>query len=250
MSFLVRLYPASWRARYGDEMEAVLADRPPGPFDVADLLLGALDAHLHLRGLGNRSEHRKGIPMSLRLAGMAAIAGGLLWSIFFALGVAAAATNTDLSPAAPLLVIGGITLLVAAAGLSAFQFRDHPRTIWLSFLVPLTGVVFLTVAWFGLSVGEGFWYLGTLGLLTILIGNGIFAAVTVRTRAFSRPASIAVLVGSLLSIPGFFIAGSGLVPSSAVLLAVAGLIFGLGWIGLGIDAVRRDRSVLPTSAAA
>jgi len=43
-SLLVRLYPARWRARYGDEFELVLGDRPLGPFDVADVLLGALDA--------------------------------------------------------------------------------------------------------------------------------------------------------------------------------------------------------------
>jgi drug/metabolite transporter (DMT)-like permease len=249
MSLLVRLYPASWRDRYGDEMEAVLADRPPGPFDVVDLLLGALDAHLHLRGLGNRSEHRKGIPMSLRLAGMAAIAGGLLWTIFFALGVAAAATNTDLSPAAPLIVVGGIALLVAAAGLSAFQFRDHPRSIWLSFLVPLAGVILFAVGWMGLSINDAFWNLGFIGFFMIIVGNAVFAGVTVRTRALSRPAAWALLVGAVLSIPGFFVAGSGLVSSSAVLLAIAGLIFSLGWIGLGIDAIRRDRAPVAAGPA-
>jgi hypothetical protein len=48
MSVLVRLYPSAWRERYGDELEAVLKDRAPGPFDVADPVLGALDAHLHV----------------------------------------------------------------------------------------------------------------------------------------------------------------------------------------------------------
>jgi hypothetical protein len=249
VSLLVRLYPSVWRERYGDELAAILEDRPPGPFDVADLLLGAIDAHLYLRGLGHRSEHRKGIPMSLRLAGSAAILGGLLWTIFFALGIPAAATNTDLSPAAPLIIIGGLVLLVAAAGLSAFQFRDYPRWIWLSFLTPLAGVIVLTLSWAGIAAGasdnETFWYLGTLGLLTIVIGIAIFAAVTVRTRAFSRPASLLILVGSLLSIPGFMGLNAG-----AVLLAIAGLIFGVGWIGLGIDAIRRDRLVTPGPAPA
>ena len=52
INLLLRCYPARWRARYGDEFAAVLDERPLGPFDVADVLLGALDAHLHLRGLG------------------------------------------------------------------------------------------------------------------------------------------------------------------------------------------------------
>lgn len=28
--FLVRLYPANWRERYGEEFEALLEDAPPG----------------------------------------------------------------------------------------------------------------------------------------------------------------------------------------------------------------------------
>ena len=51
-SFLIRCYPARWRARYGDEFEAILEERPLGPFDVADILLGAFDAQLRLRGHG------------------------------------------------------------------------------------------------------------------------------------------------------------------------------------------------------
>ena len=49
-SLLIRLYPARWRARYGDEFAAILEERPLGPFDVADILLGAFDAQLRLRG--------------------------------------------------------------------------------------------------------------------------------------------------------------------------------------------------------
>src|SRR3954469_3797983 len=84
IALLLRLYPARWRARYGDEFAAVLEERPLGPFDVADVLLGALDAHLHLRGLGAVSEHRKGFAMSLRIGGYAAVAGGVLWFISLA----------------------------------------------------------------------------------------------------------------------------------------------------------------------
>ena len=47
---LLRCYPARWRARYGDEFEALLDEASLGPFDVADILLGAIDARLRLRG--------------------------------------------------------------------------------------------------------------------------------------------------------------------------------------------------------
>jgi Rieske Fe-S protein len=46
---LLRAYPADWRARYGDEFLALLADRPDRWRDAADILAGALDARLHPR---------------------------------------------------------------------------------------------------------------------------------------------------------------------------------------------------------
>ncbi len=41
------LYPQAWRARYEQEMRALLAERGTGPRAVLDLLRGAADAHLH-----------------------------------------------------------------------------------------------------------------------------------------------------------------------------------------------------------
>ena len=66
-SLLIRLYPARWRARYGDEFEAILEERPLGPYDVADILLGALDAQLRLRGQGAAIREGRSFPMSLRM---------------------------------------------------------------------------------------------------------------------------------------------------------------------------------------
>lgn len=45
-SWLLRLYPYAWRARYGDEFDALLEDCPLTPFALFDVLLGALDAHI------------------------------------------------------------------------------------------------------------------------------------------------------------------------------------------------------------
>ncbi|HET7725956.1 MAG TPA: hypothetical protein VFK54_01400 [Candidatus Limnocylindrales bacterium] len=59
MSRLLRLYPASWRDRYGDELLDLLAARPPSVLDSIDIVRGALDARLHPqllreRGAGDR----------------------------------------------------------------------------------------------------------------------------------------------------------------------------------------------------
>jgi cytochrome b6-f complex iron-sulfur subunit len=46
---LLRLYPRAWRERYGPEMEALLAERPPGARDLLDICLAALDARVRPR---------------------------------------------------------------------------------------------------------------------------------------------------------------------------------------------------------
>ena len=61
-ALLIRCYPARWRARYGDEFEAILEERPLGPFDVADILLGALNAQLRLRGHGVDTTYARRFP--------------------------------------------------------------------------------------------------------------------------------------------------------------------------------------------
>jgi len=253
MDFLVRLYPQAWRERYGDELAALLDDRPPGPFDVADLLLGALDAHHRLRGLGHGSERRKGISMSLRLAGSAAAVAGGSWIAFFAIAGASYANDADYGPVwIPVVLIAGMALLAALAGLSAFQFRDHPRLIWIAFIVPAIGIGVVLAGLATVLPIDG-WAApaGSLaarviygGLSLMLIGSVFFAAVTVSTAALSRVPSGAIVVGvvpTLLALLGAM---------AAPWLVVGGFLFGLGWIGLGIDAIRRDRRLVPADPAA
>jgi cytochrome b6-f complex iron-sulfur subunit len=47
VGLVLRTYPRRWRARYGAEMAALLADRAPGWSDLLDLARGGLDARLH-----------------------------------------------------------------------------------------------------------------------------------------------------------------------------------------------------------
>ena len=47
-SWLLRLYPATWRERYGDEFEALLEQCRPSPMILFDVIRGALDARLRL----------------------------------------------------------------------------------------------------------------------------------------------------------------------------------------------------------
>ncbi len=47
MNWLLRLYPAQWRERYGEEFGAVLASQRVSVGLVVDVIGGAIDAHLH-----------------------------------------------------------------------------------------------------------------------------------------------------------------------------------------------------------
>jgi hypothetical protein len=251
---LIRLYPARWRARYGDEFAAVLDERPLGPFDVADVLLGALDAHLHLRGLGAASQHAKGFAMSLRIGGYAAIVSGLLWLYI----LAGNAINNGAESGAPfigiVLVVATVTTLAALVGLSAFQSRRHPVLVWVAFAVPAVGAVVGLLGMAAAVVGRNSdaaivgdvtaWMISTIGLLTLLVGSALFALATLVARSLSQRAAALLGIGALLVPPALMGVLGGLIPPAVgyVLLIVAILAFPAGWVALGISALRLGRT--------
>lgn len=63
--YLIRLYPASWRSRYGDEFEALIEDSSPDIRSAFDLMKGAINMHLKVRSF-------------LKLAPLLSIAGFLV----------------------------------------------------------------------------------------------------------------------------------------------------------------------------
>ena len=251
-ALLIRLYPARWRDRYGDEFAAVLEERPLGPFDVADVLLGALDAHLHLRGLGAASQHGKGFAMSLRIGGYAAVVGGLLWLYV----LAANAINDGAESGAPMigiaLIVATVMTLVALVGLSAFQSRRHPVLVWAAFAIPASGAIIGLLGVVAMTVvgdtdtpiigGLSAWAISTLGVLALVLGSALFAFATWLTRSLSRAASALLGVGALLVFPAIGGGTGGLVPPAlgSLLIVVAILAFPAGWMALGVSALRID----------
>ena len=247
-SLLLRCYPARWRDRYGEEFEAVLAERPLGPFDVADILLGALDAQLRLRGRGAGTRQGRGFRMSLRIGGIAAIIGPALFAVA---GVIASGIVGGVDPALGTVVLlsGMAVLLVALAGLSAFQARTEPGLAWAAFLVAaigtVTGIVGVTgIAVIGESAGELPWLLFALGFLTAFVGCVLFAIVTYRTAALSRRAAVVLGVGSVLPLLAFV---APQLQQTIILVALA--CFALGWFALGVQAIRLDRPATASRSA-
>jgi len=236
-SFLIRFYPARWRARYGDEFEAILEERPLGPFDLADILLGALDAQLRLHGRMSDIQQGKGFSMSLRVGGFAAIFGGAIFALSIVVGIGIVGNVEPVVPGI-LLVTGSLALLVALVGLSAFQARVHPVLSWAAVAIAAAGTIVGIVGIVGLQlVAEDYWIAFILGILGALVGSTLFAIATYRTAALSRGAALLLGVCSVLTIA----AGQGGNILGPVPLVVTSIGFALGWFVLGIHAVRLER---------
>jgi hypothetical protein len=250
ITLLLRLYPARWRARYGDEFETLLAERPLSPFDAADILLGALDAHLHLRGLGAASQHAKGFAMSLRIGGYAAIVGGVLWLIALSANAINDGGETGWEWLGLVLISAVIATLVALVGLSAFQARRYPALTWAAFTIPALGALIALFAAAAVIVtgdsdqaiigGLGVWEVSMIGLLLLLVGSGLFALATLRTQALPRWAALLLLAGAVVVVPGLAGLSGGMVPESLlpIALLITVVTFPAGWAAMGISALR------------
>jgi hypothetical protein len=227
MSRLVALYPAAWRARYGDEMEALLAAHPPTLADRLDLVRGALDARIHPQ-----------VPRRGRVAdwrGFAAFLGFV--ALYLAVLVAANGpimrdefgTYREGGAALPVLVASMILLSI---GLFAIVERLPPDDTvsrsagWISIAA---GLLWSFAPW-TLPAGLAF----LLGLLVLAVGArraGILptAALLVLAVAAAVPAGLFV---AQLFLPWYALRLSGL-----NLLVVIGPV-SLVWLVVGAVNVR------------
>jgi len=256
-SLLIRLYPARWRARYGDEFEALLEERPLGPFDVADILLGALDAQLRLRGRGADFQKGTGFSMSLRLGGAGAIVGAVL----FPAGLIVSSLNggSDVVPGAALMLAGTGALLLALIGLSSFQARQHPRLIWAAFALPALGSVMSSTGVVAMAAvgdrpfvaGLSPWSIWILGVLATVVGSFLFALATYRTRGLPRSGAGLLAIGSAILLVLAIVTTSGIwngADEVAPTLTLAGFVaFSIGWVALGWTAIRLDQPAVATA---
>ncbi len=245
IGLLLAIYPAAWRRRYGEEFQVVLESRPLGPFDVADVLLGALDARLALRFAEVKAANGGRFPM-LRIGRFGAILGGVLW--FVGLAVASAAEGDDDTLWMALILVGTIGLLLALAGLSAFQAHREPRLAWVAFGIPAIGSVLSIagLAGMGLTGDAPFiaswspWSIWVLGLLTTLLGSILFAIATIRAAVFSERAAIALAVSSVVLIGvAFGLTGRTDNFTDKLVLASSVGAFAASWVLLGVSALRR-----------
>ena len=138
---LLRLYPARWQRRYASEMDALLADEPPGARARLDLVVGAIDAHLHPWWV-------PAWPVA------AAAAGGVAWTFAGAVALGQPVPPDwpgYLQETLPLVLAAAALLLLATLGASTRLGTRDPATVragrpvavvgWVAWIVLLAGAV-------------------------------------------------------------------------------------------------------------
>jgi hypothetical protein len=165
----LRLYPASWRARYESELLAVLEQLELGPRGRFDLARGALDAHLHT---------------PTRIPAVASLLAGGMWT-FAGIGIVAQPTPPDwpgyLVEALPLAIVAVVSGGLATVGCWATRSDDTGRRGTVAVLLAVIGHVLwaaaLVAAFVGLGYGPPTAVAQTLAALgCLLVGIGLLRA--------------------------------------------------------------------------
>lgn len=247
IGLLLAVYPAGWRRRYGEEFRAVLESRPLGPFDVADVLLGALDARLSPRRSATSARFAGGLHVMLRIGGLGAVGGGIL--LFLGMAAASSLDGSD-APWIAVAALGTLGILAALIGLSAFQAYRDPKLAWAAFAIPGIGTLVSVIGMSGMAlmgdtdapfIGSWTpWSIWMFGFITTLLGSILFGIATVRAAVLSRRAAQALAwsaAGIILLAGAGFDAGAS--TATGLVVAVGLGAFSVSWVALGASALRR-----------
>ena len=138
-----------------------------------------------------------------------------------------------------LVAIASALLLVALIGLTAIEARDDSAVAWMAVGVPALGSIAtvcggLAVAFMGGS-DEAFYGAFNVGAFALVAGSAFVAVVAVRTGTVSRRSGGFLAAASIL-----FVVGLAFWLSGPIVLGVTWAGFSVAWIGVGIDAMRRE----------
>jgi hypothetical protein len=234
MSRLLTLYPGEWRARYGDEVEALLAARPPDLHDRLDLVRGAIDARINPQGRGNKLNGSVAVPD--RAIGALAISAGFLFTLW-------------------------ITIFVVYPGPRGVESTQLAWWHALARTSALSGSLFGAVAVGAIMLRHGHRIgdVAVLGGAALVLGlllaqSGPFAMAMIGFGTLVLARGMSGWLGSPV-VSTFFVMATFLAFAGLVALAVGGgrdlralwlmLPYGPGWLALGL-AVFRHRT--PTAA--
>jgi hypothetical protein len=262
---LLRLYPTAWRERYGAEVTAVLQQHRVSLWTVGDVLVGALDAHLHPNLLpGRLSSMPHGIRTSEIVIFCAFVLFCLAWVplrlVRDPLGVweAAVGVHPALLTTLTILDVAGLiaTLAILAGGLPillaalAQTLAARRWGVLLLFAVPLLAVLAIVVYWLvaapASTARQSNAPNAALTPLAVVLQLGLLVLVLLAVGGSA--AAIATGIGK--STLGVRLLRFALVPAAVATLAIAiGLVAGVALSALIFAEVPQVSSGLPLHVA-
>jgi len=211
---MLRLYPTRWRARYEDEVRALIEDRPTRRRDVLDLARGALDARLHP-------------PVPSRIPAVAAIAAGGVWTVWSLLILTGPAPPdwpgyVEEMLLSALAVVAVLVLAVTGAWLRLGDDATSFERVSISLALAGHGAwfVLLLAAAVGIAYGAPTAVASTAAAVgTMLVGFALMTANDTRVGALVAIAAVGLLVP----------------------YTIGWLVFGLGWVAAGFAMFENPR---------
>jgi len=166
---LTALYPRAWRARYGEELDALVEDSQLRLRDRIDLIRGAIDAHLH--------------PFEPSLVPVLAALSGSALATSHALAIAVQPTPTDwpgyLDDALP-LAIGAVAALQAAIVGLWLKLGDVDGAVGrVGFVLALTGHAVWLVALVAAAIHAAYGPLTAAAATVAMSGTAILGVALV-----------------------------------------------------------------------
>jgi hypothetical protein len=227
MSKLVRLYPKAWRDRYEDEFLALLEARPPTTRDMLDVVLGAVDAHLHPQGDVAPQ------PRTHRIPGLLAVIAGVMWSTVFLAFV----FWQDAAWSVAILV--PLSMLLMFLSLPGDYMAAHGRRIAIAI-----GLIGLCIVATNLPYSLPTALAGIAGFLIAL--GGMLTLAAIRAKIGSSGRWTLLVLGVLLpAVIGFPIAiGLGNMSEDEMWLLAVLLPYGLAWVFVGLRLAIRGSATL------
>jgi hypothetical protein len=228
--WLLRLYPETWRDRYGAEFAELLLARPPSPRDRFDIVRGAVDARLNPQ-LTEEPVVRVATAAD-RLLALAGVLAGALFTVWASIIEVAtprwesvAVPDENLMAAAYGAGLLGMILAVCVLTGLAARYVDE-----LGSFGAIAAVV--VAAGFFFAVGGA-----TIVAVLVLTGGTLALAPALARVVHPLVASFLALTTVLLALAMFGFAGSG---GQDTFWLVFGGGFGPAWMILGIS-LRRGR---------
>jgi hypothetical protein len=246
-SIWLRLYPRAWRARYGDELAALLEARTPSLEDRLDLVRGALDAHLHPELVA--AEPRAAgpfdavAPADLKVArrlGLASIVGAVPWVAAWVIAANGPIVHDELgsyrdgAAAAPVILLAGALLVGGIIG-HLIVLPRGARFGRIGAIVAISGVLIWSLAPWVLAAA-----------IAWLAGLGVLAVSGWRARVWPAWAGL-VLIGVELVVASLiwlaFVVGRTRGPDMPEFLAAVALMT-TAWLVVGAALVRARQTAI------